>query len=625
MKMNLILKRLFFFSVCGIAFCIKAQNTIGILPNPVMIIETHQTTENMHLEDINDTSIINIHLYNPINEEKYPNIFLSNLGQAYKSLVFNDFRQIGYQPGFRQLDKYFIQSSEIKYFRTKTPFTELSYAFGQKLEQIFEGTHSQNIKKQNNIAFNYKRINSDGEFAQHKTSGNFVALNDWFSSKNGKYDLFAAFVLNNFKNQENGGWAIQDVFKDPAYKKDRAIIPVNLEDALNKCSQKNIHLKQYFNPFKNSGLDTLSPFDYKAPKLFTHSFTWQNQKMEYTDTEFDSTFYENYHYNLTFAQDNTKFNKISNAFSFLANSDSSSSFSFNYDAQIQYDFIQYQQYEFNNTVHQLILSGNFLSNFNTQKNKLQASAAISLTPNYMGDFEVLLNYGLFQKSDRPLNIVIKLQNASPTQKESFYTSNHFKWDLQLKKVFTNTVEANYLFKKWDFEIEFKNHLVKNYIFYGENQLPQQLDKLLVATQLYARKDFDWKLFHLSIKAIGQISNQKESVRLPSFWQKTTLYYQGGFIKGRLKAQMGFDLVYNTNYKANNYNPALMEFYVQNQEKIAFYPVLDVFFNIQIKRARVFFLSQHLTSGLGKGGYYVAPNYAMPDRSIKAGVVWQFFD
>jgi phage tail tube protein FII len=107
-------------------------------------------------------------------------------------------------------------------------------------------------------------------------------------------------------------------------------------------------------------------------------------------------------------------------------------------------------------------------------------------------------------------------------------------------------------------------------------LPQQLDKLLIATQLYARKDFDWKLFHLSIKAIGQISNQKESVRLPSFWQKTTLYYQGGFIKGRLKAQMGFDLVYNTNYKANNYNPALMEFYVQNQEKIAFYPVLDVF-------------------------------------------------
>jgi hypothetical protein len=199
MKMNLILKRLFFFSVCGIAFCIKAQNTIGILPNPVMIVETHQTTENMHLEDINDTSIINIHLYNPVNKEKYPNVFLSNLGQAYKSLVFNDFRQIGYQPGFRQLDKYFIQSSEIKYFRTKTPFTELSYAFGQKLEQIFEGTHSQNIKKQNNIAFNYKRINSDGEFAQHKTSGNFVALNDWFSSKNGKYDLFAAFVLNNFK------------------------------------------------------------------------------------------------------------------------------------------------------------------------------------------------------------------------------------------------------------------------------------------------------------------------------------------------------------------------------------------------------------------------------------------
>lgn len=606
-------------------FCVQAQGSIGILPNPTITIETHQTTENLNLIDINDTSIINIHLYNPIMQDKYPNLFLSNMGQAYKSLVFNDKRQIGYDPGFHQLDRYLIDLGEIKYFRTKTPFTELSYAFGQNLEQIFEGTHSQNIKKQNNTSFNYKRINSDGAFAQQKTAGNFVALNNWYSSKNGKYDLFAAFVLNNLKNQENGGLAIENVFKDPAYKKDRSIIPVNLDDALNKLSQKNIHFKQYFNPFRNSGLDTLSPFDYKAPKLLTHSFTWQNQKMEYTDTEFDSTFYEHYDYDSTFTNDRTNFFKISNAISFVAHSDTNISFSYQYETQIQYDFFNYRQYEFENKVQQLILSGNFLAYFNGEKSNLHAKASISLTPKYFGDFEIIGKYGLFQHSNKPLVISIKIQNASPTQKESFYTSNHIQWDIGHKKVFTNTFEANYLFKKWDLEVELKNNLVKNYIFYGENQLPQQLDKLLIAMQLYIRKDFNWKLFHLSIKAIGQINNQRESVRLPVFWQKTTLFYQGGFIKGRLKAQMGFDLNYNTNYKANSYNPATMEFYVQNQKSILFYPVLDVFFNIQIKSARIFFLSQHITSGLGKGGYYVAPNYAMPDRSIKAGVIWQFFD
>lgn len=616
-----------FFTIC---FCFlfgkaNAQNTIGILPNPILKIETHQTTESLLLEDINDTSIIDIQLYNPINKEKYPNLFLSNLGQQYKSLFFNDYRNIGYDPGYHQFDKYFIQESAVRYFRTKTPFTELSYDFGQKFEQLFQGTHSQNVKKQDNISFNYRRINSDGEFAQHKTSGNFVALNNWYSSKNGRYDLFATFILNNFKNQENGGWAIDDVFKDPAYKKDRSIIPINLENGLNKSSQKNLHFKQYFNPFKKTGLDSLSPFDYKAPKLFTHSFTWQNQKMEYSDTDNDSTFYANYFYDTINTFDETKFFKISNAFSFLAQNDTNSSFIYHYEAVLQYDFIKYSQYNFENNVHQIFLKGNFSTNYGQQKNKIETDIAVSLTPKYFGDFEINTNYSILQTTSNPVGFALKIQHSSPTQKENFYTSNHFQWNNDFRKVFTNTIVANWQQKKWDLELEIKNSIVKNFIYYADNQQPKQLNKTLIAAQIYARKDFDWKLFHLSIKAIAQLNNQKSAVQMPYFWQKTTLFYQGGFIKGKLKAQLGFDLTYNTNYKANSYNPATMNFYNQENEILTFYPVMDVFFNIQIKRARVFFLSQHLTSGLGKGGYYVAPNYAMPDRSIKAGVVWQFFD
>ena len=55
-----------------------------------------------------------------------------------------------------------ISNDSIKYFRTRTPYTELFLEIGQGKEQFFKLIHSQNITKQWNVALNILRANSEG-------------------------------------------------------------------------------------------------------------------------------------------------------------------------------------------------------------------------------------------------------------------------------------------------------------------------------------------------------------------------------------------------------------------------------------------------------------------------------
>jgi len=108
--------------------------------------------------------------------------------------------------------------------------------------------------------------------------------------------------------------------------------------------------------------------------------------------------------------------------------------------------------------------------------------------------------------------------------------------------------------------------------------------------------------------------------------KQTLYYKGGWISGKLNAQLGFDLMYNTNFNGNAYNPSLAEFYHQNKEKLKFYPILDLFFRLQVKFTNIFFRVEHVNQGMFKQkGIYTAPNYGYLDRTFRVGVLWQFYD
>ena len=90
-------------------------------------------------------------------------------------------------------------------------------------------------------------------------------------------------------------------------------------------------------------------------------------------------------------------------------------------------------------------------------------------------------------------------------------------------------------------------------------------------------------------------------------------------------QTGVTFKYFTKYHMNAYDPVLAEFYVQNDEELGGFPIVDLFFNAKVRQTRIFFVYEHINSLFSsKNEYFSAPGYPYRDGVIRFGIVWNFF-
>ena len=89
-------------------------------------------------------------------------------------------------------------------------------------------------------------------------------------------------------------------------------------------------------------------------------------------------------------------------------------------------------------------------------------------------------------------------------------------------------------------------------------------------------------------------------------------------------QTGFTFQTFTKYYANDYNPLIGEFYIQEKKKIGDFPLVDFFINARVRQARIFLKAEHLNSSFTGRNYYSAPNYPYKDFIVRFGLVWTFF-
>ncbi len=630
-----ILKKILFIAICFFSHLVSAQSDLGLKPNPVIKKDTRYTYgDQIDLKKVS-TELKDFHRYNPAWKWEYPYLFLSNVGQRYKPLFFSPMQKIGLQHGFNQFDKYFFTPQSIKYYNTKTPFSDLYLQFGKNEEYLFGGAHAQNINPRVNVGVDYKGINSDGFTDRSASAVHRFSLFNWFHSKNKRYNLMAAFILNKLKNQENGGLQV-DAINDPNFSRDLSVAPVNLNNASNIWGRRELNIQQtiYFGKaVSDTLLDTLMIKDLDRKHALTHTFNYKRYNYDYFDNQSTTSFYKDFFFDSTSTFDETNMREVSNEFkieNFFDELKKDSTFSrndFGYHFFLKHKFLHREQQEIDAKKHDLILG----AGIDNMKNDLlrfnfSVKGAVSVAPNYIGDAYLRSLAKIRLNEMMTLGLKGGLTLSSPSLRSDNFSSNHFKWDNNLKRMLTLYGAINFHCNKGDIHANLSNYLVKNYTYIDQDIDYQQYKPFLYVLIFRGSKSFDWRLFHLDNEIIAQYISNREVLRLPKFYFKQSFYYQGGFISGKLHAHLGFDIWYNTKYKTDSYNPALADFYLQDEEMITMYPIMDLFFRLQIKTFRMFFLLQHLNQGwFGEPGYYIAPNYAAQDRAIKFGVSWQFYD
>ena len=112
--------------------------------------------------------------------------------------------------------------------------------------------------------------------------------------------------------------------------------------------------------------------------------------------------------------------------------------------------------------------------------------------------------------------------------------------------------------------------------------------------------------------------------LPRLITRNALYFNFRILK-TLKVSTGGEMKYFTSYKSRSYIPALGLFSLEGSSTIGNYPLVDLFFNVKIKKATVFLKIEHGNQGLMGYDYFAGPRYPFPDRVIRLGLTWRFFN
>ena len=177
---------------------------------------------------IEDSTINNFHIVNPMMRRSQSNTFLAPLPSPNQSNIFflRRYDEVLYYHNI--IRDFLFKETEAPLYNTTTPYTFFVYSSAGsrgRNETTLNVTHSQNILPTLNAGFRYNTIKSDGRYLNQKSRAYDLSLFSNFDNKRFAVDLF--LNQNNMHINENGGVSDRSSIKDTTDKTDNVL--VNLE------------------------------------------------------------------------------------------------------------------------------------------------------------------------------------------------------------------------------------------------------------------------------------------------------------------------------------------------------------------------------------------------------------
>ncbi len=581
--------------------------------------------------------------YNYLRRDDFELMPLANVGQPYNKLGV-DLRSVQPYPalGAAALNYNYLEVRDIDYYNVATPMTDLFFKTTFEEGQLLDAMLTFNTSQRLNFSLAYKGFRSLGKYLSDQAeSGNFRTTTNYVT-KNGKYRIRAHIAAQDIETQANGGLTNkEEQFEsgDPSFN-DRKKIDIRFNDADNKILGKRYYFDHFYKVFKkekdSSRVERTSlgfghVFNYET-KYYTFGQTQQSDyfgdrlvpaiddkaQLKAMYNEVNAEFYNEtlgrLRGNISVYNYNYFFNSI------LITEDGSRipsrlkgeeiAVGANYEKKIR-GFALEGEFKYNLSGE---LGGNLFNAFAgyqlNDRHRVSASAhASARMPNF--------NYLLYQSDYVNYN----WSNLGNFEKEQVY-------GLQLN------LDSDI----WgDLTVDYAT--VDNYSYFGadpdnrvtegvENSIvrPYQEGNVLTHTKVTYKKEFRLGDFALNNTIMYQnVSQAHDVLNLPQLVTRNTLYFSSDVFKKAMYLQTGVTLKYFTAYTMDAYNPLLGEFYIQNEEKLGGYPILDFFINAKIQQTRIYLKAEHFNSGFSQTKeYYSAPNYPYRDFVIRFGLVWNFF-
>ena len=567
--------------------------------------------------------------FNYLRTDNFELLAFHNQGQTFTNLGY-DYSNLKLFPdiGFTAKQFSYLDIDEIKYYEVPTPTTQITYRTGLQQGQVLDAIFTLNFSRRLNVSLSYKGIRSLGAYRRSLAShGNFRGTFQYRTKKN-QYEIRGHLTRQDFFNQESGGLPESEIEKFQSNDENyltRARLDVNLNDAENQFDGNRIYLEHSYKLLANK--DTINKKDFSNLKV-GHVFTTENKEYGFSQPSNSSIFGNTSDSGAT--KDNAKHTFSNNELNLEFNSKyvlgkikakvNITNYSYGYDTILNS----------NSSISKVKLEGKIISfgaDWNAKIKNFQLNASGTLNPGngiLSGNF---LKGEAFYKKDSLFEVKASLLISSKSS--NFNTLLHqskfddYNWQNDFSSVNTRDLGVQFHSKWINASLNFTN--IDNYTFFNENNQPEQFLNQIVYLKVKVNREFRYKKFALDNTLMYQnVSSGSAVFRVPEMVTRNTLYYKDYWFKGKpMMVNIGATFNYFSKYKANAYNPLLAEFTLQNSQEIGF-PSVDVFFNAQVRRTRLYFKVDNVTSGFTEKNYFSAPNYPYRDFTIRFGLVWNWF-
>lgn len=572
--------------------------------------------------------------HNYLRKDTFGLLAFPNEGQTYNTLQYG-ISAISLYPefGFKAKHFNFLEAQDIRYASVATPVTELYFKSVMKQGQSVDSFITLNISPGLNFSIAYKGLRSEGKYInQLSSTGNFRFTSS-YNTKNQRYVANAHFTSQDILNEENGGiTTIEDFESENINFNNRERLEVYLTNAKSFLKGKRIFADHYFRI--NASKETSNWY-------LAHQFNYENKFFEYNQSTVASTVGDTSFnrfgdsYLSSGINDQTNYNKMQNTLGLVYENAILGKFKF-FTEDFRSNFYYRQILIRDSQTIPAALNQNINSlggQYEYQKNKWTGKFLYSksVTKESLSNLDAKLNYIL----DDATQFSFGYQNQSkiPNNNYELYQSSYvnYNWYNSFKneKINTITVKATNPWLNADIQFSTLNdHLYfKDTSANASIQLvsPSQYNGTINYVSLKLNKEFKFGKFALDNTLLYQEVEQQDAIlNVPQLVTRNSLYYSGYMFKKALYLQTGFIFNYFTNYSANDYNPVIGEFFVQNRKEIGNYPNLDFFVNARIQRTRIYFKAEHFNSSLTGNTFYASPNNPYRDFMIRFGLVWNFF-
>ncbi|MDX1629689.1 MAG: putative porin, partial [Fulvivirga sp.] len=511
---------------------------------------------------------------------------------------------------------------EIKYYDTKSPFSQFKIIWGGQGRAITKVHYARNIDERSGFGFDYRGLFIDKQIQRsgrgdRNVRGTYYTLFGHYATKDGRYRLLANFIRNNHEVNEYGGILAEPGDPIAVYFDDNR--QLSLQQAENNELRTNYHLyHQYklndlievyheFDRYKqqNDFIDDLQDNpDYFDALLIDSADVKDRSKMVYQQHELGlkgdigKTFY-NFYY---------KYRQVDFDYRYLnlerhTNLDSEVGESYGgFNLRFGNDSVSYVK-----AYGEYMQGGNFKLGGELKNDWFHAKGGTML---YEAPY-------IFQAYRGTHDFWINdFDQSVKTQLEGTFHLNLGK--LKLRPGLSNTLMSNYLYFVKD------TSLVSN----GQSVLPQQTSADINILQPQLGMDITlWKHLHFQSQLIYSLvsGGSTEAINIPDFYARGQLSYGRISFEGNLEWRIGLDAYWKSTYFADGYDPAIMQFYVQNDFEVPAFPLIDFFFEGKINRGRFFLTANNIYEIFSDTGYFATPMYPGQTTIIDFGFDWTFYD